>query len=127
MALLLKSVAFINANMPPRVISVESLDHIKGFIFAEAYKEAHVRILTDGILSINHSRGFTSIPQKEMPQVARMDSIKIRLPFKPREWVRVKSGRYEGDLGLVENVAANKSLIRLRPRYQKGDEKLVTK
>jgi transcription antitermination factor NusG len=37
--------------------------------------------------------------------------------LKPHQWVRIKSGPYEGDLGIVELIESNqRALVKLIPR-----------
>ena len=75
------------------------------------------------------------IPYSDMPQVIKVCCEVSQTALKVHQWVRVKSGAYTGDLGLVESIQGNKkALVRLVPRMQevKNDRdktvlKLVTK
>lgn len=83
---------------PLQIFSVCSLDHLKGYIYVEAFKEAHVReaiLHMDGIFPFK----ITLVPLKEMKDVLTVPKKKISLP--PRSWVRVKRGPYKGDIASV--------------------------
>ena len=115
--ILTKCVAFVNAGKAQGIISAVCFEHIKGSIFIEAYKEQDALEMVAGIRNVISKR-LRQIKAAEMPKVAQMDSHKISLPFKKRQWVRVGEGRYKGDLALVEHIAARKSLLRLVPRVK---------
>lgn len=57
------------------------------------------------------------IPISEMTDVMKACQKMKENPVQPMQWVRVKKGPFEGDLGLVQHVIdSHKAIIRLIPR-----------
>jgi hypothetical protein len=65
-----------------------------------------------------YSRGLKMIPISEMTDVMKACSTMRENPVQPMQWVRIKKGPFEGDLGLVQHVVdSHKVLVRLIPRF----------
>lgn len=93
-------------------------DSLKGYIYVEAFKEANVREAVSGISALREN-SIKIVPLTEMTQVFNFDQIQ-KVDLKPKQWVRIKTGFYEGDLAQVVHIEdpMNKVYIRLVPRIQ---------
>ncbi|KAG1676522.1 hypothetical protein FOA52_000065 [Chlamydomonas sp. UWO 241] len=102
---------------PLMIKSCAALDHLKGYIYIEAEKEAHVRDAIRGLRTIFISKGVALVPLKEM-----VDAISVNAKAKQQlardNWVRVRTGLYKDDLARVVDVdfAAQRATVRLLPR-----------
>ncbi|KAG7549451.1 NGN domain [Arabidopsis thaliana x Arabidopsis arenosa] len=98
-----------------QIISVFSLDHVKGFIFIEADKEHDVLEACKSLTGIYATR-MVLLPKAETPNLLTVQ----RKTKKVSEgtWARVKNGKYKGDLAQIVAVSDTKSkaLIKLIPR-----------
>ncbi|KAF6171480.1 hypothetical protein GIB67_018004 [Kingdonia uniflora] len=98
-----------------KIVSVFSPEHIKGYIYIEAYKEVDILEACKGLCNIYVSR-ISRIPQNE---VSHLLSIQRKSAVIPEgTWVRVKFGNYKGDLAQVLSVddTRKKATIKLVPR-----------
>lgn len=102
------------------ILSVFNCDKTKGCLYIEAHNMAHVQAFITGITGI-WKKGVEMIPYPEMPQVLKVCSEVSQTALKVHQWVRIKSGVYEGDLGLVESIQGGggvKAFVRLVPRIE---------
>jgi transcription elongation factor SPT5 len=102
-------------------------ESLKGSIYVEAFKEANVREAIDGIASLREN-GMKIVPLNEMTAVFNYDKVE-KFDIKLNQWVRLKSGVYEGDLAQVIYIEdpINKILVRIIPRLgdPKRDDKVM--
>lgn len=94
-------------------------DSIPGFFYVEAFRQAAVMAATDGIsFAFPHSK-LTLVPIGEMPDLLRVRKTKT---LEPGMYVRIKRGKYQGDLAQVEDVMENGLEVDLRliPRLDYG-------
>ena len=91
-------------------------DSLKGYIYVEAFKEANVREAIIGI-SLLRENSIKIVPLTEMTQVFNLDQIQ-KVDLKPKQWVRIKNGLYEGDLAQIVHIEdpVNKIYVRIVPR-----------
>ncbi|KAI6195223.1 Transcription elongation factor SPT5 [Aphelenchoides besseyi] len=113
--LLHKCVAFSNMADPTLVISIICKENLKGILYVEARKKAHVARLIEGMSSINQY-DIKMVPIGEM-----VDTLKVvkNVPnLKSGDYVRLKRTMYKGDLAQVDwvDVAQNQVCLRLLPR-----------
>ena len=85
-----------------RILSVSCFDSLKGYIYVEAFKEANVREAVSGISALREN-SIKIVPLTEMTQVFNFDQIQ-KVDLKPKQWVRIKTGFYEGDLAQVVHI-----------------------
>ena len=99
-----------------KILSAASFDSLKGYIYIEAFKEANVREAIIGIGTLRET-SIKIVPLNEMTQIFSYDKI-TKVDLKPKQFVRMKSGLYEGDLAQVIWVVdpINKIYIKLIPR-----------
>ncbi|KAI6224133.1 Transcription elongation factor SPT5 [Aphelenchoides besseyi] len=113
--LLRKCIAFSNMEDPTFVTSIICKENLKGILYVEARKKAHVARLIEGIASINPF-DIKMVPIGEM-----VDTLKVvkNVPnLKLHDYVRLKRTMYKGDLAQVDwvDVAQNQVCLRLLPR-----------
>lgn len=109
-------------NIKIKILSAMSFDSLKGYIYIEAYKEANVREAIMGMSNLREN-SIRIVPIGEMIQVFSFDKIS-KIDLKPKQWVRMKSGLYEGDLAQVVSIEdpINKIYVRIIPRLQDQEE-----
>lgn len=109
-----------NSRNPMRIISAFERGNImQGWFYCEARKLADV---TEGLDAINFyypSQKLTLVPVKEMPDLLRVQKSEELLPG---GWIRIKRGKYQGDLAQIEEVETNglNVTVRLVPRLDYG-------
>ena len=105
-----------NSSSPLQIKSVVAQDHLKGYLYIEAFKEAHVRTAIEG-LNIIYKRDVEIVPLQDRVDVMTVNK-KAEMVLKPGAFVRVKNGTYKGDLALVDAVdnQISRVVIKLLPR-----------
>lgn len=105
---------------PVRIISAfERGNMMQGWFYCEARRQADV---TDGLEGVNFyypSQKMTLVPVKEMPDLLR---VKKSEALNPGGWVRIKRGKYQGDLAQIEEIETNglNATLRIVPRLDYG-------
>ncbi|KAF0931259.1 hypothetical protein E2562_002607 [Oryza meyeriana var. granulata] len=99
-----------------QIKSALALDHLKNYIYVEAYKEAHVKEACKGLRNIFASRKVTLVPIRQMADVLSVQSKSVDISRDA--WVRMKLGAYKGDLARVVDVddVHQKVTVKLIPR-----------
>lgn len=115
--LLQKYYSMQEKGTPLNITSAVCLDHLKGYIYVEAQKEAHVMDAIRGLRTLFSSKGATLVPLAEMVDAISVNR-KAQAELAPDSWVRVKTGLYKDDLAKVveADYAAGKVDIMLVPR-----------
>ena len=114
------------AEEPLQIFSVVASDHIKGYIYVEATKLAHVMVAVNRIAGIFSSKTML-VPIKEMPDI--LSTVKKDILLKPMSWVRIKRGKFAGDLAQVIEMeeGRNVALLKIIPRIDLANLKRSTK
>ena len=105
---------------PIRIISAFERGKIMvGWFYCEARRQPDV---TDGLEGINFyypSQKLTLVPVKEMPDLLRVRKSEELIPG---GWVRIKRGKYVGDLAQIEELETNglNVTVRIVPRLEYG-------
>ena len=102
---------------PLQIKSIVVKEGLKGYIYMEAYKQAHVKQAIEGISSLKLGAFKQQmIPLTEMPDVLKV--VRDVATIKRGSWVRLKRGIYKDDIGQVEEVEPNENsvIIKLIPR-----------
>ncbi|KAF8536541.1 early transcription elongation factor of RNA pol II, NGN section-domain-containing protein [Trichophaea hybrida] len=104
---------------PMPIISAFEREAMQGYIYVEAYNQNDVIDALNGISNAYPRSPKILVPIKEMPDL--LNVIKTT-EIVPGTWVRLKRGKYQGDLAQVENVLANGLEVRIRlvPRLDYG-------
>lgn len=103
------------------VYSVFQRDSFIGYVYIEARRMDAVNNILKGLPNIYNNVAKVLVPIEEYPDLLRPGrSDEVRL--KPGSYVRVRSGRYKGDLGIVDNIAENDLEVRVKlvPRLDYG-------
>nr|GEX49830.1 hypothetical protein [Tanacetum cinerariifolium] len=87
-----------------QIRSAIALDHLKNYIYIEAYKEAHVREACKGMRDVFTRSKIFLVPIKEMTDVLSVESKSIDISRDT--WVRMKIGIYKGDLAKALNYSS---------------------
>lgn len=86
-------------------------DHVKGYIYVEAYKQTHVKSAIEGIGNLRMGLwNQQMVPIKEMTDVLKV--VKEVTNLKPKSWVRLKRGLYKDDIAQVPESRAFLALRR---------------
>merc|ERR1719234_626692 len=112
-----KMIAYQFEDEPLQIRSVVAPEHVKGYIYVEAFKQTHVKQAIDGISNLRMGMYQQNmVPIKEMTDVLRV--VKEQAGLKSKQWVRVKRGLYKDDLAQVDyvDVASNQVHLKLLPR-----------
>ncbi|VDN98167.1 unnamed protein product [Rodentolepis nana] len=116
-ALARKFLAFQCTSTPLQIKSIIAKDTLKGYLYIEAFKQTHVKQAIDGLKALARAQFDQKlVPVDEMVDVLRV--VKESAQLKPKQWVRIKGGRYKNDLARVESVedAQNIVWLKLVPR-----------
>ncbi|KAK9820946.1 hypothetical protein WJX81_001276 [Elliptochloris bilobata] len=115
--LLQKGVDLALRGVPLQIKSAFAQDHLKGYIYVEAFKEAHVKEAMRGLRIFFQSKGAQLVPLREMVDAITVNA-KARAAIDVGAWARVRAGLYKGDLAKVVDVdhSAGRALVRLVPR-----------
>lgn len=90
---------------PLQIKSVVAPEHVKGYIYVEAYKQTHVKQAIEGVGNLR--MGYWNqqmVPIKEMTDVLKV--VKEVTNLKPKSWVRLKRGIYKDDIAQVRAAGA---------------------
>jgi transcription elongation factor SPT5 len=90
-----------------------------GYLYVEARKQTDILAALEGLGHVYPRSDVTLIPIKEMPDLLR---IKKSEPLKIGGYVRIKRGKYSGDLAQIEEVETNGLEVTLKvvPRLDYG-------
>jgi transcription elongation factor SPT5 len=107
-----KFLAMESAKKPLHILSCFCRDSLKGYIYLEAERQAHVvegwflafktlTLCSVAIERMNNIYGskLLLVPVSEMVDCLRVKAKEVEL--KLMMWVRIKRGKYAGDLGQV--------------------------
>ncbi|KAI9843960.1 MAG: transcription elongation factor spt5 [Sclerophora amabilis] len=92
---------------------------MSGYVYMEARKQADIMAALDGLSNVFPRTKTVLVPIKEMPDLLRVTKTQ---DLEPGSYVRVKRGKYQGDLAQVEAVEQNGLEVELRlvPRLDYG-------
>eukprot|EP00884_Botryococcus_braunii_P016048 jgi/Botrbrau1/3126/Bobra.0070s0099.1 len=115
--LMQKAVDLAAKGTPLLIKSAFVQDHLKGYMYVEAYKEAHVKEAIRGLRVFYQSKGAKLVPLKEMVDAITVNR-KAKVSLAVGSWVRPRAGMYKNDLGRIYDVdaQANKCTVMLIPR-----------
>ncbi|KAJ4978364.1 hypothetical protein NE237_009144 [Protea cynaroides] len=113
--LMQKNVDLKSLGTKLQTVSAFALEHVKGHIFVEAYREFDVIEACKGLCSIYSTR-LAPVPRNEVSHVlstrSKINDISLG------SWARMKYGKYRGDLTQVVavNAACKRATVKLIPR-----------
>jgi transcription elongation factor len=105
------------SSSPLKLHSAFFRNDLKGFIYVEADMAAHVSEALQQVPGVYISR-LTLVPVREMTDVLTIRKEERSVDLLQREWVRIKRGKYMGDLARVMDVSESGDVctVRLIPR-----------
>jgi len=120
-AILRKVLSLQHSGRAPAVFSAFQRDGFPGRIYIEAGAEAAALQATAGIPNVFSQSRVLKVPIREYPDMFRVVK-KQETELTPGKYVRVKRGRYAGDLGVVVDLSDNglEARLKLVPRLDYG-------
>jgi transcription elongation factor SPT5 len=112
-----KAADLVAAGTPLGIASAFCHDHLKGFIYVEAHKEAHVGEAVRGLRSLYSSKAPILVPLREMGDALTVAAV-AGARIARGSWVRIRGGALRGDLARVVDAdpAAGRATIQVVPR-----------
>ncbi|KAF9888798.1 transcription elongation factor spt5 [Aspergillus nanangensis] len=105
---------------PIKIISAfERGGAMAGYIYIEARRQADVLEALQDMSNVYPRSKVILVPVREMPDLLRVQKSE---ELNPGGWVRIKRGKYQGDLAQIEEVETNglAVTVRLVPRLDYG-------
>ncbi|KAI9825909.1 MAG: transcription elongation factor spt5 [Thelocarpon impressellum] len=109
-----------NTKAPLTIMSAfERGGTMAGYVYVEARRKEDIMTALDGLSNVYPRTKMILVPIKEMPDLLRTKKSK---DIEPGTYVRLKRGKYQGDLAQVEAVVSNGLEVELRlvPRLDYG-------
>ena len=97
---------------PLQILSAFQRDSLPGMIYVEARSAKQVNDACNGLVGIYPSRGIILVPIEEMASLLQIK--KQDLTVTPGSWVRVRRGKYQGDLAQVMDITENGEEVGLK-------------
>ena len=116
-----KVLSYQETEEPLQIRSIVVPEHVKGYVYIEAFKQTHVKQAIEGITNLRLGQyQQRMVPFKEMTDVLRV--VKEQIGLKSKQWVRLKRGLYKDDLAQVDfvDMAQNQVHLKLIPRIDYG-------
>ncbi|KAK9492981.1 hypothetical protein V1508DRAFT_417014 [Lipomyces doorenjongii] len=108
------------SNHPLEVLSAFQRDNFSGYVYLEARKMADVEYALKGIVNV-YARQMILVPIPEYTDLLRVNKGSD-VELIPGSYVRIKRGKYQGDLAVVEDLSENglEAQLKLVPRLDYG-------
>ncbi|KAF8065846.1 SPT5 [Scenedesmus sp. PABB004] len=115
--LLQKCYNMAERGTPLAIKSAACLDHLKGFLYVEAFRDSHVVEAVRGLRTIYGFKGARLVPLRERPAAVTVNRA-AKAAIERDSWVRVRGGLYKDDLAKVVDVdyAGGRATVKLVPR-----------
>jgi transcription elongation factor SPT5 len=107
-----KSIDLEFSPRPIEILSVFQRDSLPGMIYVEARSSKQVSLACQGLVGVYPSRGVTLVPIEEMASLLLIKKQDIVIT--PGSWVRIRRGKYIGDLAQVVDVTENGEEVGLK-------------
>jgi transcription elongation factor SPT5 len=104
-SLIRKAMARESAHRALNILSAFQRDSLPGMIYVEARSAKQVNEACHGLVGIYPSRGIVLVPIDEMASLLQIK--KQDLTVTPGSWVRIRRGKYQGDLAQVMDITEN--------------------
>jgi transcription elongation factor SPT5 len=113
MSLMRKAIDLEFTGRPLQILSAfERGESLPGMIYIEARSSKQVSEACNGLVGIYPSRGIVLVPIEEMASLLQIK--KQELTVTPGSWVRIKRGKYQGDLAQVMDITENGEEVGLK-------------
>lgn len=121
MALMNKSIHYAKEGKPLAIISATYVENLENYIFVEAFKDSDVKEAIEGLNFC--FRTMDILPINEMTKIYEDQDQALKRP-EIGDWVRIKSGLYMDDLGMVDRYNSDDQIyVKLIPRVDFNDKK----
>ena len=97
---------------PLKILSVFQRDNLPGMIYVEARSQEQVQHSLNGLVNVFPGRGIVLVPIEEMATLLQYKK-KVN-PITEGAWVRIKRGKYQGDLAQVVDMTENGEEVGLK-------------
>lgn len=104
-SLMRKSIDVEYTARPLGIFAAFQRDSLPGMIYVEARSSKLVSEACNGLVGVFPSRGITLVPIEEMASLLQIK--KQDLTVTPGSWVRIRRGKYAGDLAQVMDITEN--------------------
>lgn len=106
-------------NPMPIISALERGGTMTGYVYIETRRQADIIPALDGIMNVYPRTKIVLVPIKEMPDLLRVRKTES---LQPGGYVRLRRGKYQGDLAQIEEVETNGLEVTLRivPRLDYG-------
>ncbi|KAJ2933337.1 hypothetical protein H1R20_g3768, partial [Candolleomyces eurysporus] len=111
-SLMRKSIDLEYTAHPLGILSAFQRDSLPGMIYVEARSSKQVQQAVQGLVGVYISRGITLVPIEEMASLLTIK--KQEQTVQTGSWVRIRRGKYSGDLAQVMDVTENGEDVGLR-------------
>ncbi|KAI0826435.1 hypothetical protein BC629DRAFT_1434851 [Irpex lacteus] len=111
-SLMRKAIDLEFTNRPLSILSAFQRDSLPGMIYVEARSAKQVSDACNGLVGIYPSRGIVLVPIEEMASLLQIK--KQDLTVTPGSWVRIRRGKYQGDLAQVMDITENGEEVGLK-------------
>ncbi|TPX32226.1 hypothetical protein SmJEL517_g04657 [Synchytrium microbalum] len=109
-----KYTEFLHTKTPLLITSAFAKDNLKGYIYIESDKEAYVRTAIEGLRGLYTSK-LSMVPNGEMESSLSIKTANKE--FQLNSWVRIKGGKYKGDLARIKEIYGPDTLyLQIIPR-----------
>ncbi|GME87149.1 hypothetical protein B5S28_g384 [[Candida] boidinii] len=115
-----------NTKKAPEVFSAFQRNNFVGYVYIEARRFDAVNEIIKGMPTVYGSMQKILVPIEEYPDLLRPGkSTDVQLT--PGSYVRMRTGKYKGDLGIVDNLAENDLEVRVKlvPRVDYGRSSII--
>lgn len=103
----------------PIISAFERGGTMLGYIYIEARRQVDIHTALEGIMNVYPRTSIVMVPIKEMPDLLRVTKSESLVPG---GYVRIKRGKYAGDLAQIDEVETNglTASLRIVPRLDYG-------
>ncbi|KAH9946425.1 transcription elongation factor Spt5 [Epithele typhae] len=125
-SLMRKAIDLEYSARPTSILSAFQRDSLPGMIYVEARSAKQVSEAINGLVGVFPSRGIVLVPIEEMASLLQIKQQELTVT--PGSWVRIKRGKYQGDLAQVMDVTENGEEVGLKfiPRIDLNPKDQVT-
>ncbi|KAF9460432.1 hypothetical protein BDZ94DRAFT_933662 [Collybia nuda] len=104
-SLMRKAIDVEYSARPLNILAAFQRDSLPGMIYVEARSSQQVSQACNGLVGVFPSRGIQLVPIEEMASLLQIK--KQDLTVTPGSWVRIRRGKYAGDLAQVMDITEN--------------------
>ncbi|QRV84757.1 transcription elongation factor SPT5 [Ceratobasidium sp. AG-Ba] len=101
-----------HGTAPLEIFSAFQRDSLPGLIYVEAHDAKQVSTALNGLVGAYVSSGIKLVPIDEMSSLLKIKRVETTV--QPGAWVRIKRGKYAGDLAQVLDVTENGEEVGLK-------------